>query len=161
MYRVYPFLVVIIVLICIYAYLKSTETFDSHPAEADPSSTTCSKKSCGALDDVNNPEYNIKQVIDNTLLIEQHLSDKRKYCRSCVLKHFRLNIAYLLEAITMSGVKKYPMLEESFEFNNTLFDYWYKNMYSDISRIKVLDSLRIWRRKMVDLYYFKNGDSDS
>jgi L-rhamnose mutarotase len=77
------------------------------------------------------------------------------------LKHFRLNIAYLLEAITMAGVKKYPMLNESFEFNSQLFEHWYKNMNSDVNRIKVLDSLRTWRRKMVDLYYFKNGDSDS
>ena len=49
----------------------------------------CSKETCspsGGLFDVNNPAYNVKEVIKNALLIEDHLSSPKKYCKQCLVK---------------------------------------------------------------------------
>jgi hypothetical protein len=110
----------------------------------------------GELDEVNNPEYNVQEVIKNTLLIEQHLSEKNKYCKTCLVKHFLLSQALISEAIWMAQDKvgKYPKLEESCGFYNDVFKKWKDNMDDDTTRLETLNQLREWRQKMIDLYYF-------
>lgn len=114
--------------------------------------------SCGALDPVNDPGYNVRDVIKNTLLLEEHLAEKRKYCKSCILKHFLINQGKLEEAVWMAcdRCKEYPKLEDSVRFFDELFKQWYAGMDSEETRVDVLTQLRSWRREMVDLYYFKD-----
>lgn len=114
--------------------------------------------SADALDPINDPDYNVKEVIKNTLLIEQHLSEKKKYCKPCLLKHYLLSQALLDEAVWMAGCscKEYPNLEESLEFYENNFQKWHKNMDDDENRLQVLEELRAWRQKMIELYYFKS-----
>lgn len=123
----------------------------------------CSSDSCGAIDPVNEPDYNVREVIKNTLLIEQHLADDRKYCRQCLVKHFLLSIGLLEEAVWMAGSKcdTFPMLAESVGFYNSVFDDWYAAMDDKEARLQQLDRLREWRRQMVEGYYFaKKSDVD-
>lgn len=118
---------------------------------------TCSKETCGALDDVNNPSYNMKEVIKNTLLIEDHLSSyPQKYCKACIVKHLLLTQAYLSEAKWMAceNCDKYPLLEESIKFYDEVFTEWHANMDNEEIRLNTLTKLRDWRRKMIDIYYF-------
>lgn len=117
---------------------------------------TCST-SCGiGLDNVNDPKYNIEEVIKNTLLIEQHLSERKKYCKACLVKHFLLSIGLLQESIWMAGCNcmKYPKLEESLQFYQDVFNKWRDHMDDDEVRLDSLTKLREWRREMIDLYYF-------
>lgn len=106
------------------------------------------------LDPVNEPSYNVREVLKNTLLIEQHLSEKRKYCKACLVKHFLLSEALLDEAIWMAGqsVGTYPKLAESQTFYRLLYDTWHSNMDDDTVRLATLDKLRAWRRDMIDAY---------
>ncbi len=122
---------------------------------------TCST-SCGALDPVNDPDYNVREAIKQTLLLEQHLAEKAKYCKSCCCKHYLINIAILEEAIWMAGkrCKDYPKLEESLDFFKKQFNKWHKNMDDDQVRLDALTQLREWRREMVDLYYFDGKQPD-
>lgn len=119
--------------------------------------TTCSVDTCGALADVNNPAYNMKETIKNTLLIEDHLSDSKKYCKSCLVKHFLLNLAYLSEGIWMAcnHCEDYPKLKDSEKFWNDTFDKWYKNMDDEQVRLKCLAEIRAWRQEMIKVYYFE------
>lgn len=113
--------------------------------------------SCNALDPVNEPDYNVRESIKQTLLLEQHLAEKSKYCKACIHKHLLLIEALLEEAVWMScdRCKDYPKLEESVGFFKKLFDQWYKNMDDEDTRLDVLSKLRDWRREMVELYYFQ------
>lgn len=122
---------------------------------------SCSK-SCGAIDPVNDPDYNVRETIKQTLLLEQHLAEKAKYCKSCILKHYNLNIALMQESIWMAGnhCKDYPKLEESLVFFKKQFDKWYKNMDDEQTRLDSLTQLREWRREMVNLYYFNGKQPD-
>jgi hypothetical protein len=116
---------------------------------------TCSSTSCGAIDPVNDPDYNMREVIKNTLLIEQHLSDFNKFCRQCIVKHFLISIALLEEAIWMAGSSrgKYAMLEDSLPFHRELFNMWYKHIENADTRVEVLEKLRVWRRQASELYF--------
>lgn len=117
----------------------------------------CSMDTCGALDPVNDPDYNIRETIKNTLLIEDHLANKKKYCKQCICKHMLISIGYLEESIWMAGCTcpKYPKLEESASFYEAVFKKWYNNMDNDNVRLETLVILREWRQQMIELYYFK------
>jgi hypothetical protein len=123
-------------------------------------SSTCSSQK---IDPVNDPDYNVREAIKQVLLLEQHLAEKAKYCKSCSVKHFLLVEALLEEGVWMAGKRcaDYPKLEESVDFFKKLFIEWHSNMDDEKNRLEVLAKLRDWRREMVDLYYFKQGQSDS
>lgn len=112
--------------------------------------------SCSAIDPVNDPAYNVQEAIKNALLIEQHMAEKNKYCKECLVKHFLLSIALLDEAVWMACNKldKYPMLHESQRFFQAIFKTWHKNMDNDNIRLDSLSKIRDWRQKMIRLYYF-------
>ena len=117
---------------------------------------TCKADSCGALDPVNDPVYNVKETLKNTLLIEQHLSEKRKYCKLCLVKHFLLSIALLEEAVWMAStnISNITNLDSSLDFYNSTFEFWHKDMESDEIRLQTLAKMRDWRREMMEEYYF-------
>lgn len=119
-----------------YNYLKTPK----------PKSALTCDKSCGdGVDhDINEPEYNIKEVIKNTLLLEMHLADKSKYCKPCSCKHMLLNKALLAESVWMASedCHKYPKLEESLAFHQAVFKYWHADMTNDEVRLKTLADLR-------------------
>ena len=145
----------------IYVYRVHTSANIQRKRPKDTPTASCamspSKKStCGALDPVNDPAYNVKETIKNTILIEQHLAEKRKYCKECLVKHFLLSIGLLEEAIWMAAQQpgNYPKLENSASFYQTLFDKWRANMDLDSTRIEVLQALRTWRQEMIRLYFF-------
>lgn len=108
------------------------------------------------IDDVNNPAYNMQEVIENALLLEQHLAEKRKYCKECCVKHFLLIHGLLEEAIWMAckDCKKYPKLQESEAFFKGLFETWKAQMESDDMRLDTLEKLRKWRQEAIRLYFF-------
>jgi hypothetical protein len=120
-----------------------------------PSAGTCTASSCGAIDPVNDPDYNMREVLKNTLLIEQHLSEPNKYCKQCIVKHFLISIALLEEATWMAGASrgKFPMLEESLPFHRQLFDAWFARVEDAEARLDVLEKLRVWRREASELYF--------
>ncbi|NBX51557.1 hypothetical protein EBT25_16910, partial [bacterium] len=74
--------------------------------------------SCGAIDPVSDPAYNMQQVIQNSILLEDHMSDKRKYCKDCICKHMQAMIAYCNEALTLAGnnIDSYPYIKECSPF---------------------------------------------
>ena len=155
-----PLMLTIIVLTIVTTFImllpasKSVEGFSEAPAVS--SCSLSGSTTCDAIADVNNPAYNMKQVIMNTLLIEQHLAEKDKYCKACLVKHFLISQAYLVEGLQMAGnhPEKYPGLESSLQLNQEAFDMWHANMDDDKIRLETLEKLREWRRKMIDLYYF-------
>jgi uncharacterized protein YxeA len=172
MKRVLIFIVVLVLILFVLALLfpKRQNTKPDFKKVVKVANGSCKKvaggscsKSCGAIDPVNDPDYNVRETIKQTLLLEQHLAEKAKYCKSCCVKHFLLIEAYLVEGVWMAGnhCKDYPKLEESVDFFKKLFDKWHKNMDDKQIILDTLTQLRIWRRDMVDLYYFAGKQSDS
>lgn len=120
---------------------------------------TCDMK-CGALDPVSDPKYNMQQIIKQSILLEEHLTNKNKRCRDCITKHF-LHIIGLAEEAQMLATNKindYPLINESVVLYNELFNIWVKN-YNTTSKdesyiLYCTDKLRDHRKQLIVIYFF-------
>jgi len=120
---------------------------------------SCSSK-CDSIDPVSDPRYNMQQIIKQSILLEEHLTNKNKRCRDCITKHF-LHIIGLAEEAQMLATDKisnYPLINESVILYNELFKIWIKNKNlngKDESYILYCtDKLRDHRKQLIVLYFF-------
>ena len=118
---------------------------------------------------VSNPAYNFQQIVKQSILLEEHITNKNKRCRDCITKHF-LHIIGLAEEAQMLATNKcnkYPLINESVELYNKLFNDWIKNKDDDMRLLNICDKLRIHRKKLIAIYFFndkfdlKNFDKSS
>jgi hypothetical protein len=109
---------------------------------------------CTSLDPLMDPAYNMKLVIENSLLLEDHMSNDKRYCIDCCVKHFLLIISYAEEAVWLAGSKvtQYPKLLESVTFYNDLFNHWLDRKEDKEVRLQVLEKLRAHRKELVQIY---------
>ena len=132
---------------------------------------------CDSIDPVSDPRYNMQQIIKQSILLEEHLTNKNKRCRDCITKHF-LHIIGLAEEAQMlatNKIDKYPLINESVILYNDLFKLWIKNKNlngKDESYVLYCtDKLRDHRKQLIVIYFFnekynivekeKDGSSDS
>ena len=119
----------------------------------------CDIKTCGALDPVSNPAYNFQQIVKQSILLEEHMTNKNKRCRDCITKHF-LHIIGLAEEAQMLATNKcdkYPLIKESVVLYNRLFNEWLKNKDDENKILTICDELRIHRKKLIAIYYFNDN----
>lgn len=111
-------------------------------------------KSCGAIDPVGDPKYNMRNIIKQSILLEEHMIEDHKYCKDCCVKHFMHIIGLAEEALCLAGAKweQYPMLKESIEIYNALFDRWIANVNDETMRREVAAMLRDHRKALVQAY---------
>jgi len=122
-------------------------------------SDTCTT-TCDSLDPVSDPKYNMQQIIKQSILLEEHLTNKNKRCRDCITKHF-LHIIGLAEEAQMLATNKindYPYINESVVLYNELFKVWIENKRlngKDESYILYCtNKLRDHRKQLIVLYFF-------
>jgi hypothetical protein len=127
------------------------------PTESKEGSCTLS---CDALDPVSDPKYNMQQIIKQSILLEEHLSNKNKRCRDCITKHF-LHIIGLAEEAQMlatNKIQEYPMINESVILYNELFNVWIKNYNADGKDESYIlyctNKLRDHRKQLIVIYFF-------
>lgn len=123
----------------------------------------CTMNSCtigcgnGEIANVSDPVFNMKEIVKQSLLLEDHLVQKEKRCRDCIAKHFLLCISYSEEAVWLAGdsIQKYPLLPEAISLYNKWFDRWL-NAQDDIEGMLSLASeIRLFRKQLVAEYYLK------
>ena len=119
----------------------------------------CDAKSCGALDPVSDPKYNMQQIVKQSILLEEHLTNKNKRCRDCITKHFQHIIGLAEEAQMLATTKtdKYPLLNESVVVYNNLFNEWMKNRNNEYVILEISEKLRIHRKKLIAIYFFDDN----
>ena len=119
---------------------------------------------CDSLDPVSDPQYNMQQIIKQSILLEEHLTNKNKRCRDCITKHF-LHIIGLAEEAQMlatNKIEKYPLIKESVELYNELFKIWIKNNKinngdgNDSYILYCTNKLRDHRKQLIVLYFFND-----
>jgi len=147
-----------IISMLIYLLLKMQDK-QSKTSPAKKAVGSCDVKSCGALDPVSNPAYNMQQIVKQSILLEEHITNKNKRCRDCITKHF-LHIIGLAEEAQMLATNKchkYPLINESVELYNQLFSDWIKNKDDEVNNLNVSDKLRIHRKKLIAIYFFNDN----
>ncbi len=158
MYKV--LIIIVVVIIFLIAFISSLPK--NVPQRNKPyvqSQGQCSSK-CSAqhLDPINDPDYNMRNVVKQSILVEEHLAEKNKYCKGCLCKHFLHIIGLCSEGVWLAekNIDKYPFLEESPSFYQKIFDKWLANKDDDTTRLEVLSLLRERRRQLIDVYFLKN-----
>lgn len=114
----------------------------------------CAAHTCGAKDPVSDPKYNVKEIVEQSILLEDHLAIKAKFCIDCITKHFLAIDGYACEALTLAGnkVDQYPMLKELPEFYSGLYETWRSNKKDERVIADVLTKLREKRKQLMAIY---------
>jgi hypothetical protein len=150
-------LVIVTVIIFIITYYINRRTKLEHHSDSAAAAPVgaCSAKSCGAIDPVNDPDYNMRNVIKQSILLEEHIAEKAKYCMSCIVKHFNHIIGLVEEAVWLAGpdIDKYPYLDDSVQFYQSAFEMWLKGRDDDSVKKQTLALVREHRRKLIDAYF--------
>jgi hypothetical protein len=156
------FFILCLLLIYLIIYILLFNSVNSINNNSQPSTNNitfqskCNIKSCGALDPVSDPRYNMQQIVKQSILLEEHLTNKNKRCRDCITKHFQHIIGLAEEAQMLATVNcnKYPLLIESVNIYNELFNLWFKNRDDETKIMEISDKLRIHRKKLIAIYFF-------
>lgn len=119
------------------------------------------KHKCGAIDPVSSPDYNMKEIAKQSILLEEHLAERNKRCKDCICKHFFHIIGLAEEALCLAGsqVNKYPLMDSCPTFYKDLFDTWMANKSDEGTMLAVMDELRKRRKELVKTYVL-NASSD-
>lgn len=120
----------------------------------------CSVKTCGAIDPVSDPAYNMENVIKQSILLEEHLAEKNKYCKDCVCKHYLHLTSLLEEAEMLAGgdEAKYPLMQESLEFYERAYRSWLAHRDDRDVHLQWVTELRSWRKKLMEVYILKDTE---
>jgi len=148
------FIVLYISVFYLLIYLRNSNKNKNHNKHAG----TCDATSCGALDPVSEPAYNMQQIVKQSILLEEHITNKNKRCRDCITKHFLHIIGLAEEAQMLASNKcyKYQLINESVELYNKLFNDWMIVKDDDIRILNISDQLRIHRKKLIAIYFFND-----
>ena len=152
-------IIYIIVYLLIYSSVKKITFPNNQHNHSNHKASSCDVKSCGALDPVSDPKYNMQQIVKQSILLEEHLTNKNKRCRDCITKHFQHIIGLAEEAQMLATTKcnKYPLLSESVIIYNDLFNDWFKNREDESKILEISDKLRIHRKKLIAIYFFDDN----
>lgn len=128
----------------------SHETFENNTV-GNTGIGSCNLDTCGAIDPVLDPEYNVQEVVKNMVLLEDHLNQERKRCIDCICKHFIYVISYLEEAISLAGSEKdkYPHFEEILNDLILLFKTWKKDKKNPQLLLDTATSIRQLRKVLM------------
>ena len=145
----YACLIILICFLFMYSRRNILQTnlhMDSH---------TCPLTTCGSLDPVSDPVYNMGEIAKNSLLLEDHIAIKAKRCRDCCLKHFLLLIGYSEEATTLAcnRLKTLPLLDGLPAFYNELLKEYLEFPTDEEHLTQILSKLREKRKEIVAAYY--------
>ena len=109
------------------------------------------------IDPVNDPDYNMRNIIRQSVLLEEHLFCAKKRCASCIVKHFNHIAGLAEEAVTLAGpnASEFPFLSESPTFYQNLYEMWLacrKTSNAPDQCCKVAEKLRERRRELTRSY---------
>ena len=115
-------------------------------------SESCTALTCGAMDPVSDPKYNMRELAKQSILLEEHLIEKNKYCRDCIIKHFLHIIGLAEEAQMLAGdrINNYPLLEDAPNFYRTNMDNWFND---ENNKLAIAATLREYRKEIFTIYY--------
>ncbi len=140
--------------------INSTNISKSKASKTSKASGDKCTTTCDALDPVSDPRYNMQQIIKQSILLEEHLTNKNKRCRDCITKHFLhiIGLAEEAEMLATNQIEKYPLIKESVVLYNELFKIWIKNKNlnnnNDDYILYCTDKLRNHRKQLIVLYFF-------
>lgn len=140
-------------------FVRSTETKETKETRTG----TCSAATCGAVDPVSDPAYNMREIAKQSILLEEHLTIPAKFCPDCCVKHLLHCHGLAIEALMLAcdRVGDYPHIKEAPPLFHTLLERWRAEStangvpVSEKSRLEIATTLRTFRKELVYSYYIQ------
>jgi hypothetical protein len=109
--------------------------------------------SSNKIDDLMNPAYNMKSIIEQSILLEEHLAIPSKRCNDCITKHFCHINGLASESLMLAcnNSHKYPYIKDNLVIYNELLNLYLNNDDDERYGI-ILDKLRTHRKKLMKEY---------
>ena len=121
--------------------------------------TSCSKSSCKNSLPIFSPQFNMREVTKQCLLLEDHLNNVEKQCPDCIRKHFLIIDAYLEEAVGLeTDVSKRDQLRELFVNWVEIEKLYVKDPKSPKNLDQCSRKIRIFRKPLVEKYFSSVSD---
>lgn len=99
---------------------------------------------------LNSAEFNLREIAKQFLLLEDHLSDNKKFCRDCIRKHLMLSEAFAEEAMMLEPTgdlfNRNKLLQK--QTKNWLFEF-----ENGLDRFELADQIRRVRKRLVKFLY--------
>jgi hypothetical protein len=74
------------------------------------------------------PEFNLREICKQCILLEDHLSHVEKQCKDCIVKHFLALEGLSEEAVTLDNTNKNPCnIKNLAQKIRNLQKFWYEN----------------------------------
>ena len=111
---------------------------------------------CGSnkkLAPIMDPRFNLREVVKQLLLLEDHVYHEDRTCKDCVYKHLNLIDAFIEECITLDKKKEY--IQECEEFSKKFRVIFKELTNGTLDRNKCLDAaqkIRILRKPLLQKY---------
>jgi len=156
----------VLLVVIVFLLLKNRQSKQKHTTNPKHDTGTCDASTCGATDPVSDPDYNMREIAKQSILLEEHLSVDAKFCRDCVTKHFLHIIGLANEAVMLAGAKAdtFPLLVETGPTYESLLEQWLKTRdlapdQARTARLAVAGSMRDFRKQIIVVYFAQNASS--
>lgn len=115
----------------------------------------CNAKTCGKqLYPVMDPEFNMREVSKQCLLLEDHLNNSKKRCIDCIKKHFLIIDGMLEEAVSLEKDNKLRDTYRNIFLKWVEIEKKYVANQSDPNNIdEISKEIRLFRKPLVEQYF--------
>lgn len=122
------------------------------------SKAKCSVKTCGAeangLHPILDPEFNMREVAKQCLLLEDHINNKKKRCIDCIKKHFLMVDGLLEEAVSLEkdNIKRDNYRDLYLQWVDIEKEY-VNNAKEEYNMDNISKSIRLFRKPLANEYF--------
>lgn len=102
---------------------------------------------------LNSPEFNVREITKQLLLLEDHVSDDNKFCMDCIRKHMIMTEALSEEAVTLDPKSKWIPTVKLIDKKAKQWMDKYGSSNKKFNRIKLAQELRSTRKGLVNKLY--------
>ena len=116
----------------------------------------CSLETCGTTDlhPVLNPEFNMREVAKQCLLLEDHINNKKKRCLDCIKKHFLMIDGLLEEAVSLEKDNKKRDYYRDLYLKWVDIEKQYVNNTTDLHNMdEISKTIRMFRKPLANEYF--------
>lgn len=99
---------------------------------------------------LNSAEFNHREIAKQMLLLEDHLTDERKFCSDCIRKHLMLTEAFAEEAMMLEPTG--PLMTKSKSLQRQA-KRWITEFEDGLDRFTLAEQIRKVRKGLVKYLY--------
>ena len=109
----------------------------------------------GPATNLSTPEFNVKEITKQLVLLEDHVADDDKFCMDCIRKHLIMTEALSEEAVALNPQSKWVPTVKKLDAQARTWLHKYATGKNKVDRIKLGKELRNTRKELVDKLYKK------